>query len=117
MRHLGMLPGPVEKPPRQRVVRGDSGHEQNANILKPKEGGLIIPNPAITPRTVFDGQPVSGVPVLGELLNMYDLTVRQKFEAPFERTLMLAAVAAPAWHYPGNYAYILFDADKAEVLD
>jgi hypothetical protein len=55
--------------------------------------------------------------VLGELLNMYDLTVRQKFEAPFERTLMLAAVAAPAWHYPGNYAYILFDADKAEVLD
>ena len=117
MRYLGMLPGEVESPPRQYMVRGDSGHEHNANIIKPQEGGLIIPNPAITPRTVFDGQPVSGVPVLGELVNMYDLTVRQRFEAPFERTLLIAAVAVPSWNYPGNYAYILFDADRAEILD
>jgi len=117
MRHLDMLPGQVQKPPQQYVVRGDSGHEHNAHILKPREGGLIIPDPAITPQTVFDGQPVSGVPVLGELLNMYDLSVRQTFEAPFERTLLIAAVIAPSWNYPGEYAYILFDADKAEILD
>jgi predicted deacylase len=116
-RYLDMLPGDVTKPPRQRVVRGYSGQEQNAHILKPREGGLIVPNPAITPQVVFDGQPVSGVPVLGELVSMYDLTLRQTFEAPFERTLLIAAVAAPSWHYPGNYAYILFDADKAEILD
>jgi hypothetical protein len=97
-------------------VRGDSGHEQNANILKPREGGLIVPHPAVTPQTVFDGQPVTGVPVLGELLSMYDLTVRQRFEAPFERTLLIAAVVGPSWSYPGTYAYILFDADNAEVL-
>jgi predicted deacylase len=115
MRHLGMLPGEVARPPKQYVVRGDSGHEQNANILKPKEGGLIVPDPAITPQTMFDGQPVVGVPVLGSLLNMYDLSVRQTFEAPFERTLMTAAVVAPSWVYPGSYAYILFDADGPEV--
>jgi predicted deacylase len=117
MRYLGMLPGEVERPPRQYLVRGDSGNEHNAHILKPREGGLIIPHPAITPQTVFDGQPVTAVPVLGELLNMYDLTIRQAFEAPFERTLMLAAVIAPSWNYPGEYAYILFDADKAEILE
>jgi len=119
MRYLGMLPGEVEEPPRQIVVRGDSGHEHNAHIIKPREGGLIIPNPAITPRTVFDGQPVSRVPVLGELLNMYDLTVRQTFEAPFERTLLIAGVVGPCWCYPGEYAYIMFDADgpDVEILD
>jgi predicted deacylase len=117
MRYLDMLPGEVEPPPRQYMVRGDSGHEHNANIVKPREGGFIVPNPAITPQTVFDGQPVSGIPVLGELRSMYDLTVRQTFKAPFERTLLIAAVAVPSWNYPGNYAYILFDADKAEVLD
>lgn len=117
MRHLGMLPGEVEPPLRQYLVRGDSGYEHNAHILKPREGGLILPNPAITPQVAFDGQPVSGVPVLGELLNMYDLTIRQTFEAPFERTLMLACVVAPCWNYPGEYAYILFDADKAAILD
>ena len=117
MRHLGMLPGEVKAPPKQIVVRGDSGHEHNAHIIKPWEGGLIIPNRAITPQVVFDGQPVSGVPVLGELINMYDLTVRQKFEAPFERTLLIAAPVAPCWCYPGEYAYIMFDADKAAILD
>jgi predicted deacylase len=116
MRYLDMLPGEVLEPPRQVVVRGDGGHEHNAHILKPAEGGLIVPDPAITPQTVFDGQPVTGVPVLGELLNMYDLSVRQRFEAPFERTLLIAAVVGPAWAYPGTYAYILFDADGAEIL-
>ena len=115
MRYLDMLPGGAAEPPRQYVVRGDSGHEHNANILKPREGGLIVPNPAITPQTVFDGQPVTGVPILGELLNMYDLTVRQDFEAPFDRTLLIAAVVGPSWSYPGTYAYILFDADGPDV--
>jgi predicted deacylase len=117
MRQLGMLSGPVEKPPKQYLVMGDSGHEQNANILRPREGGVILPDPAITPRTVFDGQPVEGVPVLGRLLNFYDFTVRQTFESPFKRTLLIAAVTEPSWLIPGSYAYILFDADHAEVLD
>lgn len=117
MRQLGMLSGQVERPPRQYLVKGYSGQEHNAHILRPREGGLIVPDPAITPQTVFDGQPVVGVPVLGELLNMYDLTIRQRFEAPFERTLLIAAVVAPCWNYPGEYAYILFNADEAEVMD
>ena len=93
------------KPPQQYMVRGDSGHEHNANILKAREGGLIIPNPAITPQTVFDGQPVTGVPVFSELLNMYDLTVRQAFEAPFDRTLVDCRVVGPAWSYAGLRLY------------
>jgi hypothetical protein len=85
--------------------------------LRPREGGLLIPDPAISPRASFEGKPVSGVPVFGRLLNMYDLDYHQDFEAPFERTLMLAASVAPAWYYPGDTAYILADYDGAEVLD
>jgi hypothetical protein len=117
MRHLGMLPGKVEKPPRQYVVNNTTGHEVNLNILRPREGGLIMPDPALSPRVSFDGRPIVGIPVLGRMLNMYDLTFRQAFEAPFERTLMLAGVIAPAWNYPGEFAYILADADAAEVWD
>lgn len=117
MRHLGMLPGKEERPPTQTVVTNTSGHHHNLTILRPREGGLLIPDPAITPRTSFEGKPVSGVPVFGRLLNMYDLDYHQDFEAPFERTLMLAASVAPAWYYPGDTAYIVADYDGAEVLD
>ena len=29
---------------------------------------------------------------------------------------LIAAVAVPSWNYPGNYAYILFDADQHAAL-
>jgi uncharacterized protein len=117
MRHLGMLPGQAQKPPRQLVVDNTGGHHHNLTILRPREGGLLIPDPAITPRVSFQGDPVEGVPILGQLLNMYDLEFHQTFEAPFERTILLAAAVAPSWYYPGDTAYIVADADGAEILD
>jgi predicted deacylase len=117
LRLLKMLPGQVAPPPRQYVVDNTPGHEENLNILRPREAGLIVPAPAITPRRAFDGQPVSGVPVLGQLINPYDLSVRQEFETPFERTLMLATRVAPAWCTPGEFGYIITNADNAEVWE
>lgn len=117
MRMLGMLPGAVLPPPRQYVVNNTPGHEEILNILRPREGGLIVPDPAIVARVAFDGQPVSGVPVLGTLLNPYDLSVRQTFEAPFARTLMLATRVTPTPCVPGEFGYILADADAAEVWE
>jgi predicted deacylase len=117
MRQIGMLPGDVMAPPRQYVVNNLAGHEENLNILRPREAGLIMPDAAITPQRAFDGQPIAGPLVLGQLLNPYDLTVRQEFAAPFARTLMLATRIAPTWCTPGEFAYIITDADKAEVLE
>jgi hypothetical protein len=117
MRQLGMLPGEVLPPPRQYVVNNLPGHEENLNILRPCEAGLIVPEPAITPRVAFDGQPIAGAQVLGRLLNPYDLTVRQEFATPFARTLMLATRVVPTWCTPGEFGYIITDADMAEVLD
>lgn len=117
MRRLGMLPGDVVPPPRQYVVNNTPGHEQNLHIFRPSESGLIVSDPAITPQCAFDGQPVEGVPVLGRLLNPYDFTVRQEFPAPFARTLMLATTVAPSWNVAGEFAYILADADVAEVWE
>jgi predicted deacylase len=116
MRLLGMLPGAVVPPPRQYVVNNLPGHEQNLMILRPREAGLIVPEPAITPQAAFDGQPLAGPLVLGRLLNPYDLTVRQEFTAPFARTLMLATRVTPTWCTPGEFGYIISDADNAEVL-
>ncbi len=58
-----------------------------------------------------------GVAVLARLLNKYDLTMRQMFEVPFGRTLLLETVVTPSWHYPGDITYILADADRANILD
>lgn len=115
MRQLDMLPGDVVPPPRQYVVNNTPGHEANLNIFRPSESGLIIPDLAITPQCAFDGQPVEGIPVLGRLLNPYNMTIRQEFPAPFARTLMLATTVAPSWNVAGEFAYILADADIADI--
>jgi predicted deacylase len=115
MRLLKMLPGEVLPPPRQYVVNNLPGHEENLNILRPREAGLIVPEPAITPQVAFDGQPIAGAQVLGRLLNPYDLTLRQEFATPFARTLMLATRVTPTWCTPGEFGYIITDADNAEV--
>lgn len=117
MRRIGMLPGEVEPPPRQYMVNNLPGHEQTLNILRPREAGLIVPEPAITARAAFDGQPLVGAQILGRLISPYDLTERQRFETPFARTLMLATRVAPTWCVPGEFGYIVVDADGAEVLD
>ena len=117
LRQIGMLPGEVIPPPRQYVVNNLPGHEENLNILRPREAGLIVPDVAITPQRAFDGQPIAGPLVLGQLLNPYDLTVRQEFAAPFARTLMLATRITPTWCTPGEFGYIITDADNAEVLE
>jgi len=117
MRQIGMLAGQVIPPPRQYVVNNLPGHEENLHILRPREAGLIVPDAAITPQRAFDGQPIAGPLVLGRLLNPYDLTVRQEFAAPFARTLMLATRVAPTWCTPGEFGYIITDADNAEILE
>lgn len=117
MRRIGMLGGEVVPPPRQYVVNNLPGHEENLNILRPREAGLIVPEPAITPRAAFDGQPIEGPRILGRVISPYDLTERQRFETPFARTLMLATRVAPTWCLPGEFGYIIADADNAEVLD
>jgi hypothetical protein len=99
------------------VVDNTAGHEENLNILRPREAGLIIPEPAVTPRAAFDGQPIEGAQVLGRLISPYDLAERQRFETPFQRTLMLATRVTPTWCTPGEFGYIIVDADNAEVLD
>jgi hypothetical protein len=117
MRQIGMLPGQVERPPRQHVVNRTKGNEDNLAVLYTHEAGLLVPDPAITAEAAFRGEPVEGVPVLGRLLDMYELRIRQEFETPFQRTLMLATVVGPSWFHSGSPAYLFADADVAEVLD
>lgn len=113
LRHLKMLPGDVVPPPPQTIVDNTKGHHRNLVFLRAAEGGLVMPEPHVNARSSFAGAPIA-TRVLGRLLNKYDLTYRQTFESPFERTLMLAAVVAPSWRAMGDSLYLLADADIAE---
>jgi hypothetical protein len=42
--------------------------------------------------------------------------VRETFETPFARTLLLAAAVSPSWRAAGDTLYIVADADIAEIL-
>lgn len=116
MRQLRMLPGAVEPPPRQYVVDNTHGHHRNLVLLRQREGGILLPHPTLNAQTSFDGEPVTGIPYLAQLLNPYDLTLRETYASPFARTLLLAAAVGPAWRTAGDTVYILADADAAEVL-
>ena len=117
MRQLEMLPGKLQPPPRQYVVGNDDPNIHNLVLVLPREGGVVIPEPMLTPQAAFDGQPLAGPVTVGKLLNMYDLTVREEYKTPFKRTLLLASAVIPAWHFSGEIAYIYADADIAEVLE
>lgn len=117
MRQLGMLSGQVSAPPLQRVVDNTAGHHRNLVLLRPRSGGLLIPDPEISARLSFDGQPVSGPRRLGSLIDSYDLSVRETFDTLFENTLLLAAAVQPSWHAAGDFLYIMADADAAEIWD
>jgi predicted deacylase len=117
MRRLGMLPGEVTAPPRQRVVDNTAGHHRNLVLLRPRGGGLLLPEPEITARVCFEGQPIAGPRTLAKLVDMYDFSVRERYETPFENTLLLAAAVRPSWHAAGDFLYIMADADIAEVWD
>ena len=117
MRQLGMLPGAVEAPPRQYVVDNTHGHHRNLILLRQREGGLLLPAAGINADASFAGQPIEGGRVLAQLLNPYDLSMRETFETPFNRTLLLAAAVNPGWRMAGDIVYIIADADIAEVLE
>jgi predicted deacylase len=117
MRHLGMLSGEVQKPSKQYVVNNTPGHHRNLVLLRPRAGGLLMPESDITARTSFDGRPIAGSRVLGRLMDMYDLGVRETYETPFRNTLLLAAVVKPSWRAAGDFLYIMADADEAEIVN
>ncbi len=117
MRHLGMLPGEAPKPPRQIVLDNTHGHHRNLVLLRARQGGLVIPEPGMNPRAHFAGQAFTGMKVMGKMISSYDLSVREVYETPFERTMALAAVVGPSWRAAGDTLYIVADADLAEVWE
>lgn len=117
MRQLGMLPGEIVKPPPQYVVDNRPGHHRNLTLLRPRSGGLLMPEAEINARASFAGSPIRGPRILGTLVNKYDLGACETYETPFEKTLLLAAVVRPSWRAAGDFLYILADAVAAEYWD
>lgn len=115
MRHLGMLPGEAPSLERYVIVSNVPG-AHHLHMIRPRFGGALIPNPAITPERFRLGEPVEGRTVLGTVVDPYTLEVLEELRAPFPRTLLLAATLAPSLAEPGSFGFLVSNYDQAEVV-
>lgn len=99
LKHLGMLPGKPETPPRQTVVT-------NMSIIRPRFGGLLYPGV-----TLDDiGRIVPGGTVLGTVISPYTFETLEEIRAPFAHSLMILLRGALTKVHPGDYAYMVAEA-------
>lgn len=102
--HLGMLPGTVELPARQYMMR-------RRVLVRPKNGGMFVPEVG------FDrlGKTVPGGTVLARVICAHSFEELDVFTAPYEETVMIMMRGVLSRVNPGDYAYILGDLSSAEI--
>ena len=97
----GMLPGQVSQPPKQVVVR-------RIDILRPKHGGLLIPEV----RTL--GNVVPRGTLLARVVSPYTLETLEEMRTTLDQSLMILAHLRANKVDAGDYGYMLGDMSTAE---
>jgi predicted deacylase len=95
MKHLGMLEGTPERPPRQTVV-------PEITTLRPGHGGLLYSQ-------LTTGQINQEIPkgtLLGRVVSPYTFETLEELRAPFERNVVLLLRTGTTPVNPGDYAYM-----------
>src|SRR5699024_8389781 len=91
MRHLGMLPGPVQKAERYLIYKA-------RQYINPSKGGLLVP---VRPTDEF-GRPVAKGEVLGHVVSPFSLERIEELSSPFDGFLGYWARDYPV--NPGDWA-------------
>ncbi len=99
--HLKMLPGDPVILDRQVVVN-------EMAIVRPHFGGLLYP--ALTLKDV--GAIVPRNTLMGKIISPYTFETLEEFHAPFEHNLMILLRGAITKVHPGDYAYMVGNADS-----
>lgn len=100
MKYLKMLPGEPIMPDKQTVVT-------DMRVIRPHVGGLLYPGVkfkdigTIVPRDTL----------LGTVISPYTFEVLEEIRTPFERGLMILLRPTITKVHPGDYAYMVADAD------
>jgi hypothetical protein len=101
MKYLQMLPGTPIVPEKQTVVT-------DMRVIRPHVGGLLYPGvkfPAI-------GTIVPRDTLLGTVISPYTFQVLEEIRSPFERGLMILLRPTITKVHPGDYAYMVANADS-----
>jgi predicted deacylase len=105
LRHVAVLPGSVERRPRQLLL-----HE--IKVMRPRHGGLCIPARAITPGTWLDGGET-----LATIVHAHSFETLETMTAPFERNVVVLTRNYATRINPGDYAFMMGDGSTAVWYD
>jgi len=105
MKALDMIDGAPVVPERQLIMR-------RRVLQRVDSGGLLIPEVGAEAAATV----VSGGTLLSTVYDPHTLEVLQEFRAPYERSVLLDVRAGLARVNPGDYGYIIADADSGETL-
>lgn len=102
MKHVGMLEGEPELPAQQTVVK-------EMAVIRPRTGGVLYPGVTLDQL----GQIVPGGTILGRVVSPYTFEELEVITAPFETNFMILLRGAITRVNPGDYAYMVANADVA----
>ncbi|MCA1552751.1 MAG: succinate dehydrogenase, partial [Chloroflexi bacterium] len=100
MKHLKMLEGQPILPPSVKVVA-------DMRVIRPHFGGLLYPG--ITLKDI--GQIIPQNTLLGTVINPYTFETLEEIRSTFEHGLVILLRGAITKVHPGDYAYMIADAD------
>jgi uncharacterized protein len=102
LRQLGMLDGPVERPPHQTIVT-------EMAVIRPRVGGVLYPEIGLGRL----GQEVPGGTLLGRVVSPYTFETLEEIRSPFERGIMILLRGGMMRVNPGDYGYMVANAGTA----
>jgi predicted deacylase len=102
MRQLGMLPGEVERPPRQTIVT-------EIAVIRPRSGGMLHPEIGLD----MLGKEVARDTLLGRVISPHTFEVLEEIRCPFERGYMILLRGGLMRVHPGDYGYMVANAATA----
>jgi uncharacterized protein len=102
LRHLGMLPGKLQQPPRQVMLGGYA-------IVRPHHGGILISG-VDSGRL---GETIAGGTELGYVVSPYTGARLETFTAPYSSSVLALTRETVTDIEAGEYAYILGDGSAA----
>jgi len=105
LRHAGVLPGAVERRPRQLLL-----HE--IKVMRPRHGGVCVPARTLNPAEWIDGGEK-----LAEIVSPHTFETLETLTAPFERSVVVLTRNYATRIHPGDYAFMMGDGATAVWYD
>jgi predicted deacylase len=101
LRFAGVLEGPVERRPRQLLMR-------DLKVMRPRHGGICVPKATLAP-----AQFLRGGTELADIVSPYTFEVLETMAAPFEESIVVLCRNFVTRIHPGDYGFMIGDGATA----